>query len=191
MFRVIFLAGASGALAFILYFYVIFLLFQNPFLVNPKSLDFFIYAGAIVGGLYYMRQNVLQKYMNFWQGFGSGILQTMIMAGLCSLFLYFFLYYEKKPLQLYVQDKLDEMQKVKENIVKNIGEKLYTEIYNNVKKTTPYEMAWFEWRTKMVLGIFIAFVTSLVLRRKKNSPLTTPPAPEGEQVQKGGQTAKR
>lgn len=171
MLKTAILGGLLGALIFCGYFYIIYLIFENPFLVNPKSIDFFIYVGAVAGSIYYYRYHVKKLYMTFWEGFVTGVLQTFVMASLCGLFIYVFLHSENKPLKLYIANTLHTLEQNKKGIEKNIGEKFYTQTYNEVKKTAPYDMAWFEWRTKLLLGVFITFIASLVMRKKQPQTL--------------------
>ncbi len=185
MFRTIFLGGFLGALLFIVYFYTIFLIFKNPFLADPKSVDFFIYVVSIAGGIYYFRNYANQKYMAYWEGFCVGFAQTVLMATLCSLFIYVFLQIEKEPLQLYIADMLKTFTENKAGIIKNMGEKFYNDTYITLQKTPPEQMAWFEFRTKLLLGFFVTFITSLVLRRKKMVMQASGKIVEAEKSNKG------
>jgi hypothetical protein len=167
--------GVIGGFLFILFFYLSSLFSENPFDVNIKSLDFFIYLFCIVVMLVWIRFKVQPKKFTFWQGFWCSFLTTFLMASLGGFFIFYFsAYISPQTYQKHIQNELKIIQKVKNDIEKKTKLndkdkdkiKELSTIYKDLQKTSASDMGWYEWRLKIVMGLFFGLIVSLVLKKQ-------------------------
>lgn len=166
LFRNSLIFGFLGALVFAIYFLLIYFLFENPFLPNPKSLDFFIYLISIAGSLWYYRVLIANNQLGFLGGFAGGFATTAFMATFSAFFIFIFLkYIDKDVLQLYISHTINQMKANEAGNMKAFGKEIYNQIIQQLAKTSPFDMAFFEFRSKLIIGGFMSLITTIVLRK--------------------------
>ncbi|TAE68242.1 MAG: DUF4199 domain-containing protein [Bacteroidetes bacterium] len=177
-----FFFGILGGFFFIIFIFIAYFVSQQPFEANVKSLDFFIYLITLSVAIYWFRFKINENTMKFWTAMGVGMITILVMVMINSFFVYVFLgNIVPNELIKYKQKQLVIIEKIKNNLEldsvaqkkldkkefeKNKNEKKeFEQIYQGMKKVTAYDMAWYEWRTKILLGIFMTFIISAVLRK--------------------------
>lgn len=160
------IGGLAGAVLFCLYFTVIYWVYGNPFLPDPKSLDFFIYMLTIVALLFYFRFRVNRGWMYFWQAFVISSGAVLLMATLCALFVYFFvevLYPD--VLGTYISYTLHQFNAENEANERHFGKDEYARLLQAIRQIRASNLGWYEWKIKMLIGLFISLIVSAVMRR--------------------------
>lgn len=160
--------GIFGAILFAIFLTLAYLITKKPFEANIKSLDFFVYLITLTSSLYWFRFKINQNKMKFWTGMGVGLMTSIVMVLLSSIFIYFFLE-NIAPQQLkdYIAYQLENLDKIKKsnNFSKQFTKEQFENIYRDMQKVTAYDMAWYEWRVKIIVGVFMSFIISAVLRK--------------------------
>ncbi len=180
MLKTIAIFSSAGSAVFCLYFTAVYVIWGNPFLDNPKSVDFFIYLLAVAGGVSYYRYKVAGKEMGFLGGFGVGMGTTLCMVIVSILFVYLFTsslvpntlqahikqrigYFETNKKAM-VQHLNEQITKAKENPEKITGEKIYNAQILVFQRLTAWDMAVYE-AGKLLVGFIISLVTAALLRK--------------------------
>jgi Protein of unknown function (DUF4199) len=157
--------GLLGGLGFCVLFVVIYLLYQNPFLPNPKSMDFFLYLFAVVGGIVYYRFRVSISGMRFYEGFGIGLLITVLMTTISIVFIYVFLeYIDTSVVQRHIDFNVQNFTRQKEAIIAKAGKAFYEKELLSFQSQSPASLALYE-VYKIGLGLVMSFVAAAVLRK--------------------------
>ncbi|TAE46301.1 MAG: DUF4199 domain-containing protein [Cytophagales bacterium] len=149
--------GLLGGILFISFLLLTYALTGKPLEADIKSLDFFVYLIALAGSLSWFRFKVNANKMKFWTGMGVGLMTN-------------FVFLEKiapQELNRYVKGELQNLDRIKKHpdFEKQFTKKQFESMYQDMKKVTAYDMAWYEWRVKIVVGIFMSFIISAVLRK--------------------------
>lgn len=160
--------GVLGGMLFITFLFLTYALTGKPLEADIKSLDFFVYLIALAGSLSWFRFKVNANKMKFWTGMGVGLMTNFVMLVINCVFIYVFL--EKiapQELNRYVKGELQNLDRIKKHpdFEKQFTKKQFESMYQDMKKVTAYDMAWYEWRVKIVVGIFMSFIISAVLRK--------------------------
>ncbi|GAB4404274.1 MAG: hypothetical protein OHK0053_29700 [Microscillaceae bacterium] len=160
------IASGLGTLAFTLFFLLIYALYQNPFLPGPKSLDFFIYLLAVLGGLLWFRFGLRQGQMRFGEGFLLSLITVGGMALLSALFIYVFLVYiDSSVLSRNNAFMIEMLDKNKTAHLETMSQEVFTKIKQDLSQTSAAQMAFYELRVKLLIGLVMSVILSAVLRR--------------------------
>ncbi len=185
IFKTSLIFGILGGIFFILFLYFAYIITEKSFDANVKSLDFFIYLITLSGALYWFRFKINENKMKFWTGMGVGMITNLVMVLISSFFVYIFLEnIAPKQLTKYKEQQLKIIEKIKNSLEVDLSKqkektgekdkefekklrekKEFDIIYEGLSKVTAYDMAWYEWRTKILIGIFMTFIISAVLRK--------------------------
>jgi hypothetical protein len=160
------LTGLAGSITFILFFWVMYLTHQNPFLAEAKSPDFFVYMGVIVIANILYRFKINEGRMRFWEGFMIGGVGTILMASIGSLFVYVFLeYLHPEVLEAHVQYLTATLTENPKQGIESFGEENYKKIVKDIKDTSPSQMAFLELRVKLLIGTLMSLIVAAVVRK--------------------------
>lgn len=160
------LGGIAGGILFIIFFLMLHWLTSNPFSPDVKSLDFFVYIIVIVGVLLLYRFKLNQGKMSFWQGFLSGVGVCLLMASISAVFIYFFLSkIAPEVLDLHINYLLSTLTGNPEAAIESFGKDNYEKILQDIKNTSPSEMAFYELRVKLLIGSLMSFISAAVIRK--------------------------
>ncbi len=160
------LAGFAGSIAFITFFWAMYLLHENPFVTEAKSPDFFVYMGVIVIANILYRFRLNQGRMRFWEGFVLGGGSVILMASLGAVFIYVFLeYLHPEVLQAHIQYMSNTLTQNPEQGIASFGEENYKQILKDIQNTSASRLAFYELRVKLLIGTMMAIIVAAVVRK--------------------------
>jgi len=180
MLKTIALFGSIGGGVFCLYFWVVYAIWGNPFLAEPKSFDFFIYLLAVAGSIAYYRYWAVGKGIGFLKGFWIGIGTTVVMVVVSISFVYIFTTsIAPDSLQAHIKERVahsnkykvemitkwnEQISQLKENPDKITGQKLFDTRLLNFQQLDAMSMAFAE-LGKLLLGGIVSLVAAILLRK--------------------------
>jgi hypothetical protein len=160
-----FLGGLVGGGLFCGFFGLIYAFSDNPFLPDPKSLDFFVYLLAVSGALVYFRFRQNGGYIGFWQGIIGGTMITVLITLIAVGFIYIFCAeIAPETVQTHINYQVKHYQTHQKEIIAKFGKANYEQTIKDFESITPLSMAMYEiW--KIPVGLLITFIVAVVLRK--------------------------
>ncbi|NJO00513.1 MAG: DUF4199 domain-containing protein [Bacteroidia bacterium] len=171
--KTILLFGTAGALLFIIFFLLLFALYDNPFFPPVKSFDFFIYLLSVVAGLVYYRFWAGQGRFSFGQGMVTGVGISLLMVSVSVLFVYIFIQYIRpEVVEKQAQYEINQFESLREDLIRSWneegedGQAIYraTQQAYQARRWISY-LIWQEIFQKIFAALFISFIAAAVLRR--------------------------
>ncbi len=162
-FRYGLLGGVVGCLAIaVLYF-----IGRHPFLL-PVVFDFRIlmFSVFIFFSLREIRDYHQQGILFFWQGMVGSYVFVITSALVGSVFTWAFAKGNGDFLPSYIQKLQQQMLNYKEEIVKSVGTDAYRQQLAKLPFTTPLDMAGDYFLKSLIIGLFLAIIMSVILRKQ-------------------------
>ncbi len=168
-------AGISGTAIYCLFFYLTDSWYQNPFLPDVKSLDFFIYVLMLVAVLILYRFVFNKRVMRFWEGLFVGLFTGTIMIAFSILFMYYLLSNEEsKSIENYIRYETEAFESQKEGFIRQQneygrdGKDIYEKSVAEMRKVDKVDAVRFllikEFWQKIILVVFVTLIAAAVLR---------------------------
>lgn len=159
------ITGLIGGLLFCLFFFILYILYGNPFL-SAKSNDFFIYLFTLFITFIIYRFRFNQGVLTFRQGFTIGLITSGLMLILSLVFIYSFLKLNPQVLEKQATYTLEQFEKNKEDYIEEWnnagkdGSEIYRLTYENFQKRN-----WFNYllREEVIQKFFTGLILTLIL----------------------------
>jgi len=162
-FRYGLLGGAIGSLVIaVLYF-----IGRHPFLL-PVIFDFrvILFGVFIFFSLKELRDYNLQGVLFFWQGMISSYVFIITSALIGSLFTWGFAKWYTQFLSSYIEKLREQMTAYKNEIITSVGTEAYNEQWKKLPFTSPMDLAGDYFLKSMIIGLFLAIIMSVILRKQ-------------------------
>lgn len=158
--------GLIGAGINMLMFFVLHWTGTNP-LLEMRVFDFFIIPVFIFFGIKEFRDTFNQGLMEFWQGMTVGFFIYGLIALLYSGFLWLSLQFvNPEMLQFYITESLNVINENKDLLTEEMGVENYQNSYNEVSKTTSFDLVIDSFVKKAGIGFLLTSVLSTVLKKQ-------------------------
>lgn len=170
------ISGIIGGILFCLFFYTIDNLYQNPFLPDSKSLDFFIYLLVMIASLAVYRFIISQnRTLRFWEGLIIGFFTGSLMILISIPFMYILLSSpNNSSVQNYIEYEIQNFKDQKEGFIEKQkeygrdGNDLFEKSLAEMKEVKKEDVLSFllqkEFWQKIILVVFVSIVAAAVLR---------------------------
>lgn len=162
-FRYGLLGGVIGSIVItVLYF-----IGRHPFLL-PVIFDFriILFAVFIFFCLKELRDFHLQGVLFFWQGMISSYVFIICSALIGSLFTWGFAKLNDNFLPSYIEKLQQQMLGYKEEIITSVGTDAYNQQLSKLPFTSPLDLAGDYFLKSMIIGLFLAIIISVILRKQ-------------------------
>ncbi len=159
--------GLIGGLIGCMAIAVLYFIGRHPFLL-PVIFDFRIlmFSVFIFFSLKEIRDYYQQGTLFFWQGM-AGSYVVIITSGLIgSVFTWAFATWNAHFLPSYIQKLQEQMLGYKEEISKSVGIDAYDQQLAKLPFTTALDLASDYFLKSMIIGLFLAIVISVILRKQ-------------------------
>lgn len=157
--------GIKGGVFFILFFLTIYFIYDNPFLPDPKSLDFFVYLLSVFGVLLFYRFRIAEERPSYWQALFLGVLIVSMMVFTACIFLYIFLtYIAPETIQLYVDNLLTQLSNPEIDKEAYGGEAQFNQMIADLKATNKWDLIFLEMRQKLVISFAMTLIGAAIIR---------------------------
>ncbi len=161
--------GILAAFLSIVLFSILYFLGRNPLLI-PSFLDFrlLLFPIFLVFSIRDFKENRNKGILHFWQGFSIGMLIVLIVAIVMGLYIYLLgSVIDPHFTFKYVHTTIQNILKLKEKIIAQIGQDQYNKTMQLLPTTTLFDLALDYFIKSFPLGIFLTILISLVLRRNQ------------------------
>lgn len=157
--------GLKGGFFFIIFFLTIYFIYDNPFLPDPKSLDFFIYLLIIFGVLLFYRFRITNVRPSYWHALLLGVLIVSTMVLTACIFLYFFLtFIAPETIQMYVDNLLIQLANPEIDKEAYGGEEQFKLMLEDLKQTDKWDLIFLEMRQKLVISFAMTLIGAAIIR---------------------------
>jgi len=158
--------GLIGAAINIAMFFILHWTGSNP-LLEMRVFDFFIIPVFIFFGIKEFRDTFNQGLMEFWQGMTLGFFIYGTIALLYSTFLWIALQFaDPEMLQSYITESLNVINENKDVLTEEMGADSYQTSYDEVSKTTAFDLSTDSFVKKAGIGFLITSLLSTVLKKQ-------------------------
>ena len=159
--------GLVGAGIAILLFLLLYFLGKNPLIIYGNfDFSFLLIPVFIFFSIKEFRDYKNNRELLFWQGMSVGFINYFVIALVSALFIYIFLsFVDLELVSGYVADRMQIMNEMKGEMVKQMGEDVFTRTYAELGNTTAYVIALDDFLKKIVIGLFLTIIISVLLRR--------------------------
>jgi len=163
--------GLLGGLIGCMVISILFFLGRHPFLL-PVIFDFRIlmFSVFIFFSLKEIRDYHLEGILFFWQGMVSSYIFILTAALIGSGFTWAFALWSPWFLPLYVEKLQQQMLGYKEEIIKSVGTEVYSQQLAKLPFTTPLDLAGDYFLKSLIIGLFLAIIFSVIVRRTPQTP---------------------
>jgi hypothetical protein len=167
--------GVLGAINAFLFFF---------FLIANQIYPFSVVYGIVllinivfnVLGIIYYRYLLRQYEFHFWQGLSVGFLINIVMVGMYCLLVFLFLSHAFSDfLNIYIKVEQEKFLLDKAIYLQNINEQQFNEMYKAIEQIKLGKIIFRLLETSGMLGTFVVFVASILLRRKVKIVVETVP----------------
>ena len=169
------LGGLLGAIVFMLFFILLYLVYKNPFF-SVKSYDFFVYMLVLLGVTVFYRWKTPEGFagrFHFWEGAKISLLTWLIMMSCSIVFIYIFmvaiapdvvLQYADYEIQQFVASKNQWVESFNNDGLN--GEEVYEEVYKNYQKRNWVQyLITQELIQKTFIGLLLSIIIAAVIRK--------------------------
>ncbi len=165
-FRYGLLGGVIGSIVIV----VLYFIGRHPFLL-PVIFDFriILFAVFIFFSLREVRDYYLQGVLFFWQGMVCSYIVIITSALLGSLFTWAFASWNSQFLPSYIEKLHQQMLSYKEQIISSVGTDAYNQQMTKLPLTSPLALAGDYLLKSMIIGLFLAIIMSVILRKQPKS----------------------
>lgn len=166
LFKVPLKFGFIGAAINIVMFFVLHWTGSNP-LLEMRVFDFFIIPVFIFFGIKEFRDTFNQGLIEFWQGMTVGFFIYGCIALLYSAFLWIALQFaDPEMLQSYITESLNVIKENKDLLTEEMGAESYQSSYDEVSKTTAFDLVADSFVKKAGIGFLLTSVLSTILKKQ-------------------------
>lgn len=161
--------GAIGTVLIIIMFLVFYYSGENP-LEESQIFDLFIIPIFIFFGIKEFKDRFNGGLLQFWQGMTTGFFIYTTYALGSSFFIWFFTeWIDPNLVSTYVDSSLASLEENRTTIVEEMSAESYIQTYNDVKKTSQYDLILDSILKKIIIGFMITSVVSVVLKKKETT----------------------
>lgn len=162
-FRYGLIGGVIGSIVIV----VLYFIGRHPFLL-PVIFDFriILFAVFISFSLKEVRDYYLNGVLFFWQGMIGSYIFIITSSLIGSLFTWGFASLYSEFLPSYIQKLREQMTSYKDEIIKSVGEEAYNDQFTKLPLTSPLDLAGDYLLKSMIIGLFLAIVISVILRKQ-------------------------
>ncbi len=157
-------ALVGTALTIVLFFVLLFF-DKNP-LVTNNWVDFLLLPIFIFFSIKEYKKYYNQGTLHFWQGMTVGFFTYCGMAFVVAVFLWGYLSLVSPALvQDYITARTDLIMSSKDNFITQFGEETYRKVLADVQLVRASDIALDDFMKKLLVGLFITSVVSVLMRR--------------------------
>lgn len=113
-----------------------------------------------------IRDNYQDGIIFFWQGMIANLIFTIVFSVLMFGLMWLLCQFYEPFLNDYVSNLLDQLTAVKEEIIKQLGKKVYDSNFQSTAATNGYGLAKHYFWQSFIISFFLSIIISVILRRQ-------------------------
>ncbi len=167
LFKIPFRYGLLGGLIGCIAIAVLYFIGRHPFLL-PVIFDFriIIFAVFIFFSLKEFRDFYQQGVLFFWQGIAGSYVFIITSALIGSSFTWGFAKWNSAFLPSYIEKLQQQMLGFKKEIITSVGNDAYNQQLAKLPFTSPLDLAGDYFLKSLIIGLFLAIIISVILRKQ-------------------------
>ncbi len=171
LFKIPFRYGLLGGLTGSIAITVLYFMGRHPFLL-PIVLDFriIIFSVFIFFSLREVRDYFQEGILYFWQGMVGSYVVIIVSGIIGALFTLALATWNSQFVPSYIEKLEKQMQGYKDEIIKSVGIEAYNQQLAKLPLTSPFDMASDYFLKSLIIGLFLAIVFSVIVRRTPKTP---------------------
>lgn len=157
--------GLIGGLLYIILFFVLHFLVLDP-LSNALVPAMVLMALFIFFSIKEFKVYYNQRKLHYWQGMTIGFINYFLFALVSFIFILLFTsIIEPEAVSDNIHHRMEMLESNKENYIEKIGSEGYQDMRDELQKTTGLGLAFGDLLLKIIIGLFLTIIFSLILRK--------------------------
>lgn len=163
--KIYLIAGITGALLVLLYFFTFYWLGKNP-LLRMSTYDMAIIFICMAVAMGYYRDKWNAGKMHFWEAVIIGFFTNLIASLLSALFIYLFIaFIEPDLITRHIADLQNILQQTRQQVEESFGKEAYTNTLDRLAATTPENIALDLFIKKFLVCLLATGLIAAILRK--------------------------